>query len=304
MGPQGIDSIRINLNTEATAGLAWILAFMMFSVGLGLCIADFRRAFSRPRVLLFGVALQVLVLPCATFLLSFPLAAIPSVALGMIVVAACPSGNASNVLTLAARGDAAISVSLTAIVSLLAVLSTPLNIMFWAGLRPDTAVLLQTIGVDRGAFLRETIVTLGIPLALGLLIAERAARWAVILRRPLYTLSLVVLVGFIIGALIQNGRPLAQAARTIVPVLLVQDAMALALGYFGARAARLDEAVCRAFAFETGIRNVGLGLVIVLSQLRSIGGAALIAAGWGVWHLMSGGLLAAWWARRPPRPNA
>jgi bile acid:Na+ symporter, BASS family len=296
----GLDDVVLNLDAGARSSLSIILAMMMFSVGLGLRVEDFRRVLRRPGVILFGTALQVIVLPALTFLLTFAIAPTASIALGMMVVAACPGGNASNVLTQAARGDAALSVSLTALSSALAVLTTPFNIVFWAGLHPQTASLLTTIGLDRRAFLSETALTLGFPLAAGLLFAEGATRVAGRIRNPLHTLSLLALGGFIVGALITNGSPLAAAGWVIFPVLVIQDSMSLALGYTGARLTGLSDEARRAFTFETGIRNSGLGLVILLGHFKGLGGAALIAAGWGVWHLISGGTLAAWWSQRPP----
>ena len=296
----GLDDVVLNLDAGARSGLSLILALMMFSVGLGLRVDDFRRVLRRPGVILFGTALQVLALPALTFLLTFLIAPTASIALGMMVVAACPGGNASNVLTQAARGDAALSVSLTALSSALAVLTTPFNIVFWAGLHPRTSSLLSTIGLDRGAFLLETALTLGLPLASGLLLAERASPVATRIRKPLHTFSLLALGGFIVGALITNGSPLATAGWFIFPVLVIQDAMALLLGYGAARLAGLSGAAQRAFTFETGIRNSGLGLIILLGHFKGLGGAALITAGWGVWHLISGGMLAAFWSRREP----
>ena len=135
----GLDDITLNLDAGARSSLSIILAMMMFSVGLGLSLDDFRRVLRRPAIVLFGTAVQVVALPALTFALTFLIAPTPSIALGMMVVAACPSGNASNVLTQAARGDAALSVSLTTLSSVLAVLTTPFNIVFWAGLHPRTA---------------------------------------------------------------------------------------------------------------------------------------------------------------------
>ena len=298
----GLDDVTLNLDAGARTGLALILAMMMFSVGLGLRVRDFTRVLSRPGVIVFGTLLQVLALPAITFLLTFWIAPTASIALGMMVVAACPGGNASNVLTQAARGDAALSVSLTALSSALAIVTTPFNIVWWAGLNPRTAHLLSAIGLDRSAFLEETALTLGLPLTAGLLLAERLDGLARRIRPWLYRLSLLALGGFIVGALVTNGSPLAQAGAYIFPVLVIQDAAALLLGYVGARLARLDEAARRAFTFETGIRNSGLGLVILLGQFKGLGGAALITAGWGVWHLISGGALAAFWSSRPPSP--
>lgn len=295
-----LDDVTLTLDAGARWGLSAVLALMMFSVGLGLTVDDFRRVLRRPGLVLFGTALQVLALPALTFLLTFAIAPTASMALGMMVVAACPSGNASNVLTQAAGGDAALSVSLTALASALAVVTTPFNVWFWAGLQPATAPLLTAIGLDRTDFLTETALTLGVPLACGLALAEGAAAFAGRIRKPMHVFALLALGGFIVGALITNGSPLAKAGWFIFPVLVIQDAMALGLGYAAARAVGLDERARRALTFETGIRNSGLGLVILLGQFKGLGGAALITAGWGVWHLISGGALAAWWSQRPP----
>jgi BASS family bile acid:Na+ symporter len=296
----GLDDVVLTLDSDARSGLSIILAMMMFSVGLGLSVDDFRRVLRRPGVILFGTALQVVALPFLTFLLTFLIAPTPSIALGMMVVAACPGGNASNVLTQAARGDAALSVSLTALSSALAVVTTPFNIVFWSGLHPRTEHLLGSVGLDRTAFLTETALTLGLPLLTGLLLEERVAKVAALIRKPLHALSLVALGGFIVGAVASNGPQLASAGALIFPVLVVQDGLALALGYGAARLAGLPEEARRAFTFETGIRNTGLGLVILLGHFKGLGGAALITAGWGVWHLISGGALAAWWSSRSP----
>lgn len=293
----GIDAVALDLSRAAASGLGWILAFLMFSVGLSLKLDDFRRVATRPWVVAWGAAVQIVLLPAGTFLLTFVLTDTPSIALGMMVVAACPSGNSSNVLTQAARGDTALSVTLTALVSALAVLTTPFNILFWTGLHPDTRGLMAAVGLDRQAFLLETVTTLGIPLAIGVWMAERLPRFAARAQKPLHSLSLLILVGFIAGALAQNGGPLAATAAVIFPVLVIQDALALLLGYATGALARLDAAGRRAFTFETGIRNVGLGLVILLEHFRGLGGALLIVAGWGVWHLISGGILATAWAR-------
>lgn len=299
-----IDAVTLDLSRTATSGLGWILAFLMFSVGLSLRLDDFRRVAARPGVVAWGATVQIVLLPAGTFLLTFALTDVPSIALGMMVVAACPSGNSSNVLTQAARGDTALSVTLTALVSALAVLTTPFNILFWSGIHPETRGIMAAVGLDRGAFLLETVTTLGIPLALGVGVAERATRFAGRAQRPLHSLSLLILVAFIAGALAQNGSTLVATAAVIFPALIVQDALALAFGYGTGVVARLDEGGRRAFTFETGIRNVGLGLVILLEHFRGLGGAMLIVAGWGVWHLVSGGLLAAFWATRDARRSS
>jgi len=293
-----LDEVRLSLDAGARLGLSLILAVVMFGVALGLRVADFRRTGRRPGALALGVALQLVALPALTWVLA-GLAPSPSIALGMMVVAACPGGNVSNFLTQVSRGDAALSVSLTAITSALAVVTTPLNIVVWASLRPDTSGLLRSVGLERGAFLAQTGLTLGVPLLAGMVLAARAPELAARLRRPCRGLSFAALAVFVVGAVIAHRGPLLAFGLTVMPVVIAHNALALGLGYFGAVAARQPDAVRRALTFEVGIQNSGLGLVILLAHFEGLGGAAVVTAGWGVWHLISGGALALVWARAP-----
>lgn len=294
-----MDDALLSLDGRAQAGLSLILAFVMWSVGLGLRAADFRRVAERPRVVLLGLGLQVVALPALTFLAASALAPSASLALGMIVVAACPGGNASNVLTQAARGDTALSVTVTALSSALAVFTTPANIVLWASLDPRTAALLRQIGIERGAFLAQTALTLALPLALGMAFAARFPARASRLRGPCHRAALASLALFVAAALAANVGQLLAWGAAVVPLVVLHNAGALALGYAGASLGRLAEPQRRALAFEVGIQNSGLGLVILLGQFQGLGGAALVTAAWGVWHLVSGGALAAYWSRRP-----
>lgn len=298
-----LDEITLTLGAGSQAGLAVILGFIMFSVALGLSAADFRRVARRPGVVVYGVVLQIIALPALTWLVARALAPAPSVALGMMVVAACPGGSMSNLLTVTARGDAALSVSLTAVSSVLATVTTPLNIVLWASLHPDTSALIRTIGLDRGAFLLQTALLLAVPLAAGMLVSARAPTLARKLHKPCHRLSLAALGLFIVAAVAGHRAHLPAFAVVILPVVIAHNALAIGLGHLGARVAGLPAIARRAFAFEIGIQNAGLGLVLVLGHFPGLGGAALVTAGWGIWHLISGLLLAGLWARRPaPHP--
>ena len=294
-----LDDVTLAIDPTAQAVLAVLLAFIMFSVALGLSLEDLRRVARRPAAVLGGLGLQVLVLPALTFVAAWLLAPTASIALGMMVVAACPGGSVSNLFTLTARGDTALSVSLTALSSVVAVVSTPLNIVVWASLDPRTAGLLREVGLDRAAFLVQTGLILAVPLAAGMLLAARAPGLARALHKPCHRVAFAALLLFAAGAVAVNRGHLASFGAVLMPVVIGHNALALLLGYAGARILRLPPAGRRSMTFEIGIQNAGLGLVILLGQLRGLGGAALVTAAWGAWHLLSGSLLAGLWARRP-----
>ena len=169
-----LDSLRIVLDPIGQTGVALALMLVMFSVALGLRIDDF--AFLRDRPLLFvgGVIAQVLVLPLATFFLILAMKPAASIALGMIVVAACPGGAVSNLLTYLSRGNVAASVALTTTSSLLAAVLTPASIMFWSHAYEPTANCCESLDVSPLMFLAQTTFLLAVPLVLGMVVAAKA----------------------------------------------------------------------------------------------------------------------------------
>lgn len=283
-----MDEVELALDPAARLLLSGLLALIMFSVALGLQLSDFRELLRRPRPVLAGLAAQTLALPALTLLLSLVLSPTPSIALGMLVVAACPGGNVSNILTVISRGDAALSVTLTAVTSVLAVVVTPASILFWAGLHPQTKLLLGSLGLDASDFFLQTTVGLALPLAAGLGLTRAAPELARKLERPLRHVSFLVLLGFIASSLLGNWKHLALFGSVILPVVVIHNAAALALGATTGLVAGPNPAVRRTLVFEIGIQNSGLGLAILLAHFPGQGGAALIAAAWGFWHIVSG----------------
>jgi BASS family bile acid:Na+ symporter len=251
---------------------------------------------------LSGLVAQLLFLPAVTWAITMLLQPKPSIALGMMVVAACPGGNISNLITHMARGNTALSVSMTGISSLLATITTPLNILFWAGLNPATAALLRQVSVEPVSFIGSTLLLLGVPMIAGLLTVRHLPTLADRLRRPLQILSFVFLIGFILAATATNWRYIGVFTTAVLPFVVLHNAIAVALGWGVAKVLRLSDYDTRALTIEVSMHNSGLGLALILTQFDGLGGAALVAAGWGVWHLVSGWALAAWWKRRDPHP--
>ena len=265
---------------------------VMFGVALGLRGEDFRALGRRPGVLIGGVFTQVVMLPAMTFALLHIISPPASIALGMIVVACCPGGSVSNLLTYLSRGDVAVSVSLTAISSLLAALLTPLSTLFWSNAYGPTAQLLSTLDVNPMLFVIQTAVLLLLPLVAGMAFAARWPDIALAIRRKMTLAGSAVLGLTIIYGIIYFFPVLWPAVGLLLSITIVHNAAAFLTGATAGLLLARDSAVRRALTFEVGIQNSGLALIILLAQLEGVGGAAAIAAVWGVWHIIAGSLLA------------
>ena len=291
MDTETLDSLRIVLDPLGQAGVVIALMLVMFGVALGLQVKDFRILASEPSLYAGGVVAQVLVLPLVTFGLIHLISPPPSIALGMIVVACCPGGSVSNLLTYLSRGDVAVSVALTATSSMLAAFLTPVSTLFWAQAYEPTAKLLASLEVSPLLFIGQTTLLLAIPLAAGMIVAVHAPDFAMRIRKRTTLTGAAVLGGTIIYGIVYFYPILWPAVGLLASVTIIHNTIAFATGATIGWVLSRQSAVRRALTFEIGIQNSGLALIILLAQLKGVGGAAAIAAVWGVWHLIAGGLL-------------
>ena len=209
----------------------------------------------------------------------------------MFVVACCPGGASSNLLTYLARGNVAYSVSLTATSSLLAAVLTPASILFWSHVYSPTAELLQTIEFSAVSFLAQTTLLLAIPLVLGIVVAARAPDIAQRIKQKMALAGTLALGGVIVYGTVYFFPALSPALPILATIGISHNAIAFATGQLTGFLLRADRSTRRALTFEIGIQTLGLAIVILLAQLDGLGGAAAIAAFWGVWHLIAGGLI-------------
>jgi BASS family bile acid:Na+ symporter len=294
-----IDEVMLNFSPASLMLLNAILAVVMFAIALDLRPDQFRALGRAPKPLIAGFVAQFAALPAATWLLVLVVQPRPSVALGLILVAACPGGNISNFLTHRAGGNTALSVSLTALASVGAIMLTPLNIALWGGLyAPTRAILVQT-AIDPAQVAMTVVFLLVLPLALGMLVNARMPTLAARIRRPMQILSMVIFVGFIVAALAANWGYFLDLAGTVAGLVVAHNALALALGFVIATLAGLAPRDRRSITIETGIQNSGLGLILIFAFFGGLGGMAVVAAFWGMWHAISGLALAVLWGRRP-----
>ncbi len=268
--------------------MALALFAMMLAVALNLRLSSFSFLASNPKPFIVGVVGQLIILPLLTLALCFVLKPAPSVALGMILVASCPGGNVSNMLVLLARGNIALSVSLTASSSVVAALITPFAILFWSNLYPPTSDLLEQIDFNSAFFLLQTITILALPLAIGMLINHHKPGLADRLRRPASILGGSLLLLIIVVALIRYWCEFLSLGIALLSLVAIHNGLAFLSGYSLARLSSLRAVDRRAITFEVGIQNSGLAIVILLTQLAGLGGAAAVAGLWGTWHIVAG----------------
>ncbi|GAA0780937.1 bile acid:sodium symporter family protein [Roseibium denhamense] len=292
-----IDAAVLNFAPGAFWLLNAVLAIVMFSVALDIQPANFRAGLRAPKAFVTGLLSQFLVLPALTFLLVLVVQPRGSVALGLILVAACPGGNISNFITHRAGGNAALAISLTAFTTIGAILLTPLNIAFWGSLYPPARDLLTTIYIDPVQVTLTVSLMLIVPLAAGMAVSHRLPAVSDKLRRPMQQLSMAIYLGFIVVALYANWDFLLAFGPAIIPLVVVHNAIALSGGYLTATLAGLAPYDRRAISIETGIQNSGLGLALIFSFFHGLGGMAIVAAFWGVWHAISGLTIAKVFAR-------
>jgi BASS family bile acid:Na+ symporter len=293
-----IDKLELAFDPESLRVLEIILGLVMFGVALNLRVEDFVRILRRPRAPLVGVLAQFVLLPGVTFGATLLLDVPASIALGMIMVAACPGGNVSNFITHYGRGDTATSVSMTAISTTAAIVMMPLNFELWGGLHPTGSALLSEIALSPWTMLRGVFILLGVPLVTGMLVARFFPRVAKKLERPFSILSLAFFAVFVIVAFINNRHVFLEAIGYVLVPVFVMNALALSVGYGMAKLARLSVPECRAVSVEVGIQNSGLALVLIFAFFGGRGGLAAVAAWWGIWHILAGLTVATVWRRR------
>ena len=294
-----IDQVRLNFNPQGLLIINAAIGLMMFGVALELKLEDFKRIAVAPKAPCIGLAAQFILLPAFTYLLTLILKPPPSIALGMMLVAACPGGNLSNIITYLARGNSAVSVSMTAVSTAAAIFMTPFNLAFWGSLNPRTAQILKEVSLRPFDVFVNIFIILGIPLILGLFLARSFPFLVDKLRKPFKIFSLIFFIGIVAGALGANWQHFINYVGLVFFGVLVHNALALNLGYWAGRLVGLSEEDKRAVSIEVGIQNSGLGLVLVFNFFGGIGGMAIITAWWGIWHIIAGLIAAFIFSRRP-----
>ncbi len=307
---QQLDSIRINF-AESNL-LNFVLAFIMFGVALGMQASQFKKLALSPKPVVVGIFSQFVALPFVTFLLVviFNRFITPTVAMGMLLVAACPGGNISNFMSSLSKANTELSVTLTAISTGLAVFMTPFNFSFWGGLYARfvsnrAGAMLQPLEIEFGQMFETVFIIVGIPAVLGILCARYLPRLAEWLKKPLQYLSIIFFIALVGVMLANNWQLFIHHIHFIFIIVLIHNLLALSTGYGIATLFKQPDRNRRTLTIETGIQNSGLGLVLLFNPKifppeLAIGGMLFITAWWGIWHIVSGLGISFYWSRKNP----
>jgi len=295
---QTLDDVQIIFDSQGLVILNMALAIVMFGVALGITIADFKNLFKKPKLIILGIVSQFLLLPLVTYGIILITEPQPSIALGMMLVAACPGGNISNFMTHLAKGNIALSISLTAFATFLALFMTPFNFQFYGNLYAPTAEILKTVSLNPYELVKWVILILGIPLVLGMLMRHKNKVLANKLSQILKPISILVFIAIVIVAFSNNLDIFNDYIHHVLGLGIMHNLIAILLGFGLATLFRLSIKDRRTLTIETGIQNSGLGLLIIFTFFNGLGGMAIMAAFWGIWHIISGLLLATYWSKK------
>ena len=301
-----LDTLNVNLGSGDMVLVNFILAFVMFGVALSIRVSTFKSILKKPKSVTLGLLLQWFVLPALTCLLTIVLNPFitPMVALGMILVASCPGGNVSNFLSSLSKGNVELSVSMTAITTLFASIITPLNFWFWGTHYCQFAEIrnkIPALDIPFDEMLSQIVLILGLPIILGLVFSHYFPKVSKKIIKPTQILSTLFFIAMVIvsmtqvlGGFEQKWEVYAALLCTLV-IVIIHNATALVTGYYGGKFAKLPTKDSRTLAIEIGIQNSGLALALLFNtnvftpgQWRSNGGMIIVAAMWGIWHIISG----------------
>lgn len=294
-----VDTLHLHFNPNQMVILNMAMAFLMFSVALDVKFADFCKVVDFPKSVGVGLLAQFLVFPLLTLGIIAIFQPPVSVSMGMVLVSMCPSGNMTNFLVHFAKANVPLSVTLNAIIILSATFVTPAGFLFWSKFIPESEVLRQSFEIefaDMALIILELIV---VPLLLGILLNERKPGFVVRIRAWAQRISLLIFFTILVLALFGNSENLVQYLGYVFLLVLVHNAAALSNGFLLGTLFRLPKLDRRTLAFEGGVHNTALGLLLIFKFFGGLGGMALVAAWWGIWDLVSGMSLAYYWRRNP-----
>lgn len=293
-----IDTLQLPNVQKAIVPLNISLFFIMFGVALGIKPTDFKRIIKQPKSALLGILCQFILLPLFTFLLVILVQPKnQSIGLGMILIAACPGGNISNFMTSLAKGNIALSVTLTAFATLSAVFLTPLNFQIYGNwYAPE---IMQQINVSAYEMFKTVLLILAIPLMLGMLFNHYLPKVTAKIMKFMQYASILIFLLIVILAFVSNWDNFLKYVKYIFLIVLVHNLIAIFTGFSIAKLFKLQLPDTKTLTIETGIQNSGLGLVLFFTYFYeyNVGGIGLVAAWWGIWHIIAGLSIALFWKR-------
>ncbi|WP_407356074.1 bile acid:sodium symporter family protein [Methanolobus sp. WCC5] len=268
-----------------SAAITPLLGIVMFGMGITLTAKDFMLVLKRPRVIAIGTGMQYLLMPFIAFALSLMLDLPMEIMAGLVLLGCCPGGTASNVICYLAKGDVALSITLTSVSTLLAFILTPALTWLYIG---------QAVHVEIGSMMVSIIKIVIIPVAFGIVVNTLYHKYVDRLRNAFPALSVTAIV-FIIAIIIAiNKDNILIAGKLVAVAVIFHNGLGFAGGYFLSKALGLDEIDARTLAIEVGMQNSGLSVALAVKYFAPL--AALPGALFSIWHNIMGSVLAAYWS--------
>lgn len=298
---QELDSIQLNFSSDNLWAVNITLAIIMFGVALDIKISDFTNLLKSPKPVIVGIISQFILIPVVTFFLILIINPSPSIALGMMLVAACPGGNISNFMSKMAGGNIALSVSLTAFASVASLIMTPLNLSLWGNLYQPTSKIMQSVALNPFEVAKIVLLILGVPLALGMLVKYYYSNFAIKFSKILKPLSILIFLAFIVIAFYNNLDIFTSYIHYVIFLVIMHNFVLFVVGFYFAKVNKLSYNDQKTLSIETGIQNAGLGLMLVFTFFQGLGGMALLVAFWAIWDIFSGIVVAYFWSKKTPK---
>ena len=264
------------------------LAIIMFGMGLGLVTGDFVRLFSFPKAVLVGLCNQILLLPLIGFAIVALFDLNPSMAIGLMIISVCPGGPTSNLITQVSRGNIGLSVTLTALASLITVFTIPIllskAIAYFTG---NTGVIIQLPILE--TMVQILVITI-IPIYIGMMIRKQKEAFALSMEKPMRTASTVLFVIIFLVIIIANKDNLVQAMKEVGLATLLLNLLTMGLGFLTAKLFGIAGNSQITITIESGIQNGTLAFVIATTILNNFE-MGLPAGAYSIWMFITGGLL-------------
>ncbi|MDF2874602.1 MAG: panS 2 [Sporomusa sp.] len=257
---------------------------VMLSMGLTVSIGDFKLVFSRPKDVFWGIVLRYMIMPFIAFLLTKILNLPPVLAAGLILVGCCPSGVASNVMTFLAKGDTALSITVSSLNTIIAPFITPFMFAFLVG---------SIVPVDAGAILFDILKIVLVPVLLGAVIRGMASDFVDKIMPIIPIVSVIAIFITTSSGFALSAGSLANVAWIAVVAVVLHNVLGLTTGYWAARGVGMNHFKAKALSFEIGMENGGLAMALALAHLAPL--AFIPAAIFNLVHNLTGPMLASYW---------
>jgi BASS family bile acid:Na+ symporter len=292
---------ELNLTTSNIVTIKAFLGFMMFILAQDIQVHELKKSWSRSLVL--GGIGQLFLLPFITFLVVSAVDFEPQLALGFIVVAACPGGNLSNLMSFLSHSNVALSVSLTILSTIACLFMTPFNIFFWGSMASNSSVALQQVQMDAQDILMTLLFVIVIPLFLGIWVRKNFEKIALKSVDIFRKISIFIILAFMIVMLQKNAEGFLYYTGKVLPYVIGHNLLAIFIGWLLGTVFKTGVKNRRTLMIEISIQNSGLGLGLILTFFPQMIGTAIVAAYWGIWHLIAGLIMVGIWRFIDSRNN-